>query len=486
MLYPVKDRLWKTSRFFPSIYYGASFLLLLTLLFTEAAGQSKQASSDLSSFPSSREDSSPMTETDSPLLGREEEQAGGINGAKQSPERTDTIQKKRFQPVGKGSTTAVSGEQYDRGGLHRVIYGGLWRDLWGTEIQVPYLDLEKTAGGLTPTKIGGGRQTTSLKFKGANGREYKFRSVDKEFSTVLPKALQETFVDNILQDMISAQNPVGAVVAAPLLDAAGVLNATPYLFVMPDDPRLGEFREQFAGMLGMIEEDPNEGPGDTPGYMGYTKIVGDDEIYDKLKDHNDNQIDYIDYLKVRLIDILIGDWSRHKDQYRWAKYEVGKENYWRAIPRDRDMAFTRYNGILPWLAATIVPEIEATGEDYPDIENLTWAGRTLDRRFLAPITKREWDSTTAFVVSQLTDNLIREAVHRMPDAMYAEEGEGERLTNVLLSRRDELPEASEEFFEIIHEQSDLWGSDDDEYVEIDRLDDDHVQVAFYRRDKETG
>ena len=390
----------------------------------------------------------------------------------------------RFRPVGKGTTTVIPGKEYDRGGLHRLIYGGLWRDLWGTEIEVPYLDLERTEGGLTPVKVGGGRQTTSLRLKGANGREYKFRSVNKEFSSVLPNALQETFVDNVLQDMISAQHPVGALVAAPLHDAVGVLNATPNLNVRPDDPRLGEYPEEFAGMLGMIEEHPNEGADDNPGFLGYTKIVGDKKIYDKLLEDNHNHIDHIDYLKVRLVDMLIGDWSRHIDQYRWAGEEEGEENYWRPIPRDRDMAFARYNGILPWLAAEGVPEIEGTGEDYPDIENLTWTGKTLDRRFLVPISREAWDSTTAFVLSRLTDQVIDEAVHRMPKEMY--EQAGEELAGILRSRRDELPEASEEFFELIHEQSDLWGSDDNEYVEIYRLNDDRVRVAFYRRDQKTG
>jgi hypothetical protein len=59
---------------------------------------------------------------------------------------------------------------------------------------------------------------------------------------------------DIVQDLTSTVHPGGALVVAPLLEAAGVLHATPQLAVMPDDPRLGEFRSSFAGMLGLLEE----------------------------------------------------------------------------------------------------------------------------------------------------------------------------------------------------------------------------------------
>jgi hypothetical protein len=54
------------------------------------------------------------------------------------------------------------------------------------------------------------------------------------------------------------------------------------------------------------------------------------------------------------------------------------------------------------------------------------------------------------------------------------------------NRRDQLAEASEELFELTHDQADLWGSDENEYVDVERVDDEHVTVSFYRRDKESG
>jgi hypothetical protein len=37
--------------------------------------------------------------------------------------------------------------------------------------------------------------------------------------------------------------------------------------------------------------------------------------------------------------MLIGDWDRHDDQWRWAAFDEGKHTVFKAIPRDRDQAF---------------------------------------------------------------------------------------------------------------------------------------------------
>jgi hypothetical protein len=49
-------------------------------------------------------------------------------------------------------------------------------------------------------------------------------------------------------------------------------------------------------------------------------------------------IDEAEYIKARLFDMLIGDWNRNEDQWRWGEYKKKKIVY-KPIPRDRDQAF---------------------------------------------------------------------------------------------------------------------------------------------------
>src|SRR5690348_17674967 len=171
-------------------------------------------------------------------------------------------------PPAAQAETVAAGVRYGAGWLHRLLLGAHYRDLWTTPLRVSVLDLGGFAGGLTPQRRGGGRETKSLRLQGANGRVYAFRSVDKDPTAALPPDLRQTFITGVVQDQISSSHPAGALVVAPLLDAAGVLNAAPQLFVMANDPRLGTFRPEFGGMLGQLEERPPKDAEDEPEFGG--------------------------------------------------------------------------------------------------------------------------------------------------------------------------------------------------------------------------
>ena len=118
------------------------------------------------------------------------------------------------------------------------------------------LDLAAVAGGLRVVSLGGGQETHSLHLEGRDGREYRFRSVDKDPARAIPAPLKSPLVAYVWRDNVSSEYPAAPAVVAPLLDAAGVLHVAPRLVVMPDDPALGAYRAQFRGMLGFLEERP--------------------------------------------------------------------------------------------------------------------------------------------------------------------------------------------------------------------------------------
>ena len=380
--------------------------------------------------------------------------------------------------------TVIPGPEYEAGWLHRVFFGSQWRSLWTTPITVPVLDIDNFAEGLEPIKRGGGFQTKSLHFKGNNGKYYKFRSINKDPEKVLPKYFRDTFVSDIVQDMISTAHPLSAIVAAPLLNAVDVLNSQPQILQLPSDPKLGEYREDFQNEFGTFAENPKDETDPELVFAGADKIVKNYKIFEILEEDNDNQIDVLEFLKARLMDLIIGDWDRHIGQWKWARFKEGKKKRWVPIPRDRDQVFSLYNGLIPWMTTVAVPQIEPFREDYRQVNDLTWSGRFLDRRFLVSIDAADWDSVTTFVQTRLTDQVIEDAVHRMPDEWFAKEGE--RIIHILKMRRDGLPEISGEYYEMITKYVSIYTSNKRECAEIKRLDDDRVEVLIYKKDKQTG
>ena len=363
----------------------------------------------------------------------------------------------------------VAGPEYRAGEVKRFLLGTSYRDLWTTPIAVPVLDLATFAGGLTPTETAGGNQTLSLRFRGADGKEYAFRSANKDPGREqggLPGPAKA-----LVRDQVSSLNPAGALVAARLVDATGALHVDPLLFVMPDDPRLGEFREQFAGMLGQMEERPHAFP-------GAAQVEGTEEMLRALETDPAARAAAAEYLTVRLMDIVLGDWDRHGDQYQWARFDRGGLRVWRPAPRDRDYVFVDYDGLLadlgrPWIprAVRFRPSLQES------LYGLIVQAQFLDRRLLGGLERAAWDSAAAGLRARLTDALIDDAVRRMPAEYQALEGA--RLAATLRARRDALPAAAARYYRMMAREAEAYGTDRADLAVVDRLPDGAVEVRIH-------
>jgi hypothetical protein len=372
------------------------------------------------------------------------------------------------------TTEVVPGPQYDTGWLHRLFFGSHYRDLWSTPIEAPVLDMDGFAGGLEVSRRGGGEQTKSLRLEGADGKEYQFRSIDKDPVKTLPLALRTTAAAAIVRDQTSAGHPVSALLAPPILEAAGVLHSTPEIFILPkDDPRLGKFAAEFGGMLGTIEERPRD---EGASFAGATEVISTTRLLEEVEDSPKDQMDARAFLTARLVDVFIGDWDRHADQWRWARFGDTRPHLWRPIPRDRDQAFARYDGILLTVARASTPQLVKFGPAYSGMLGQTWNGRDLDRRFLVPLEWPAWDSVATALQSRLTDEVIETAAARLPPSYLPLDST--RLANALKQRRDELPEAARRYYRHLAAEVDVHGTDRDEVAEVHRVNGRFAEVSL--------
>jgi hypothetical protein len=383
---------------------------------------------------------------------------------------------KSAPPQGARTHTIAPGPRYDAGGFERWIYGSDYRKLWTTPIEAPVLDLDSVGGGLTPTRTGGFGQSVSLHFDGRDGRRYVVRSVDKDPTKRLLPQLKGTFVESIIQDQISALLPTGALVVDPLLEATDILHSKHHLVIIPDDPRLGEFRDEYAGMLGMLLLHPDEGADNTPGFAGSRRISGTDTFLEALEDGPCDRVDAPGYLKARLVDMLIGDRDRHADQWRWASFPRDGCRTWVPIPEDRDQAFVSYDGLVMWVTRRSRPQQIKFESKYPSIVGLTFNGWELDRELLVELEQQVWDSVAKVVQEELTDEVIEDAVRRLPPPHY--KIVGEFLTEALKQRRELLAEAAIDYYRLISRWPDVKATDQDEYAELRHLDSGELEVRI--------
>lgn len=388
------------------------------------------------------------------------------------------------QPAEAVSQTTLASPQYEASPWHRVLLGENYRNVWRSPVTVPVLNLRDEAGGLRPVQRGGGMQTFSLRMAGKDGKEYVLRSVEKYAENAIPKALRSGFVNDLVQDQISASHPYAALVVPPLAQAAGVFHTNPRLVIVPDDSLLGPYRRTFARTLALYEERVDGNYENSSQFGGTKKVVSTTKLLEKLAEDNDNRVDQQAVLKARLFDVWLGDWDRHDDQWRWASFKSGKGTVYQPIPRDRDQAFFVNMGIIPRIVSRkwAMPKFQGFNETIRDVPGLAFNARFFDRSFLTEPSLDEWLKTADSLVQHLTDPVIDEALKQLPEAAYQETAS--TIKAKLQHRRADLPRYARELYAFLARTVEVTGSDKKERFEVDRLPDGGMSVVVSKLKKE--
>lgn len=371
----------------------------------------------------------------------------------------------------------IPGPEYGTNAIGRTLLGKHYRDAWITPVTVPVKMATSLMGGLEPLRLGGGLQTNSLRFRAPDGREMVFRSVDKSPRKSLDFELRNTIVGEVVDDQTTMGHPFGPLVAARLMDSIGILHVNPDLFMLGNCPALGDFNPVFGGMLGTLEEVPRgrKKKDGVPGSFGAKTIDKSYEAFSKRFDDQEVTFAHDEFLRARLFDLLIGDWNRHEDNWKWAEFEKDGFKTLRPIPRDRDNAFSLIDGVGPRFASKVfLTRLEHFGFDKPDAGSLSYQSRHLDRFILSPLVRKDYVREAKIIQDALTDELIEQSVRQMPAETYAVSGE--EIVAKLKTRRDALLEYAEDLYLRYAETVDIIGTNDEEQFTIRTFGDYNVEV----------
>jgi hypothetical protein len=378
-----------------------------------------------------------------------------------------------FKEIREDSVTVQIHPDYDKAGkLHRLLFGENFRKEWAAPTRLPVLRTSELAGGLRPDKRGGGMQSKSLRLKDKEGKEWVFRSVEKSPDGLLPENIRQTFARDVIDDFTSGQYPFGALVVPPIADAVGVPHANPVIGLVAPDSSLGIYEKVFANTVVLFEEREPLGKSDNS-----------DKMKKNLQKDNDNQIREKEMLNARLLDMLLGDWDRHEDQWRWYNNGKGKDKKYIGVPRDRDQVFHVNQGFLPNLASRewILPTLR----DFdPEIKKENWL--LFKTRFVNAypefqFSKEQWLKQANRFKAAVTDSVLETALLRLPKAAY--DIRHEEFSRLLKARRDRIPEAAERYYNFIQEIADIRLSDKNELIRISDADGGSMHVIVNKINK---
>jgi hypothetical protein len=383
------------------------------------------------------------------------------------------------------STVRVAaGPQYERSALHQFFWGKHYRKLWSLPVKVPVFNLRTAVpGGLTPVREGGSFQTKNLRLVASDGRQYVLRSVDKDATKALPEGLQNGPIGRLMKDQTSVINPYGAYIVPPLAEAVGVYHTNPVLVYVADDPALGEFREAFANALYLLEERP-EGDQSAVASFGNSRLVESSRrVFTNLLASPQYRIEARHYLRARLFDMWLGDWSRREDQWRWASFQApDNSTQYRPIPRDRDHAFFKFNdGLLTRIIGWVKSNYQTFDKDIKlsNVAGLNRAAEPMDKSLLVYLTRQDFQQIADSMQQQLSNGVIKQALAVWPQEVYALAGA--EFDEKLRSRRDQLPAVANKFYDLLARDVEIPGTDASERFVVDVPAPQQLRVSVYQR-----
>jgi hypothetical protein len=336
-----------------------------------------------------------------------------------------------------------------------LFLGQNYRKEWATPVKLPVFKMK--ALGLKVKELGGGQQTISLQLEDEKGRGWSLRSIDKEVSKALPKNLQNPVLLNLTQQIISAAHPYVPLTIPLLAEKLGVVAADPVIYYVPDDPAFGEYRPLFANTVCLLEErEPTPDHSDTK---------STDKLLDRIFEKNNELIDQEAVLKARLLDMLIGDWDRHSDQWRWAETKKDGQDYYYPIPRDRDQAYFYSNGLfVRMMQILVLKHLVSYNDDLEKINSFNYKSWPFDKLFLNDLDREQWTTIIKSVQSELTDDVIHEAFKKLPPEIYPLHGPD--LEKKLIGRRDKLLKKGMKYYRFLSNEVTVYGSDEAEYFDV--------------------
>ncbi|SIT97676.1 Calcineurin-like phosphoesterase [Epilithonimonas bovis DSM 19482] len=371
--------------------------------------------------------------------------------------------------------------------LYNFLWGKHYRYYYSKKIEAKNLELDTIFGGVKPSRAGGGHQTRSLRLETRAGQEYVMRALKKSGVRFLQAVAFKdqyviddftgSFADSFLLDFYTTSHPYTPLAIGGMADKLGIRQTNPQLFFIPKQNTLKSYNQNFGDELYYLEEKPEE-TDENP-----NKVLSTDEVMTNLAKDEKNKMDEKAWAKARLFDMLIGDWDRHQDQW---KFEAKKENgnvIYSPIAKDRDQAFAKYDGAITSYLMRIPDLKHMQTFDYK-IKNIKWFNREpypLDLAFTKGLTEQDWIDQALFIQQNLTENDIRNAFANLPKEVQDQASED--LISKLLIRKNDLQKYAQDYYQFLSRKVLLAGTNKKDKFVITRLPNHNTEVKIYRLKK---
>lgn len=394
--------------------------------------------------------------------------------------REDTISSK---PGGLVQKSIYPPTSHKRTGVYNLIVGKHYRELYSTPITVESTGLYNLYGGIK--LIGQVPRLHALFFEDNHAHLYMVRPLggattfmESDFfkNTYNKNEFKGTYVDKFIGDAYTITHPYAFMVANKLAEGVGVSSFGSKIFYIPKHATT----DTIADGTGI--EDRLISIYDLKTFTSHSKVIETEELLMKIQESKAFHVDQNEYIRDRLLDILIGDWNKTRESWQWYEVPHGDSLVYMPLVADRSHAFTKVDGVLFKLMLNVFGLNSITNYD-SNIKNLEKAngiGIPLDVALVARTGRDVWYQQAKQIKSLLTDSVIDNAFKELPKEIY-DSPDTEIIKTNLKNRRDVVEKIAQKYYDILQQTPVITGTNTDDLFVIDEKDRRTTNIRIYDR-----
>lgn len=380
--------------------------------------------------------------------------------------------------------TSVFGKSViERGPFYKFLWGNHYKKYYQQQILVQTATLDTLYGGLKPIGLDTENTTGSLYFSSKKGKQYVMVPLQKDaasfFNSLVYKnqltkdKRKNELTESFLMDYFTAIHPFMPLVLPDLSKAIGVQAMQPELLYIPKHKVLENYNENFGDALYYLSEKP-------------ANSIGTDAMLHLIHTNKSHQVDTQNYLRARLLDMLIGDWDRNAENWQWSVHQEQGKTIYRPIPLNRDQAFAKYDGTFLGLLKSIpaMGQMQSYSYNLKQIKKFNLQAYTLDLALLADCDEKTWLDQVQFIKENLTNEQINQAFANLPSEIKDETTS--TLKMYLKNRLDKLDRSAKSYHKLLEKKGVVVGTLEDDVFVINRLSGGRTTVVVYNGKKVPG
>jgi hypothetical protein len=388
------------------------------------------------------------------------------------------------------SSSVYSTDETNKSKAYQGFWGEHYREFYSKAVNAKVAFIDTLKGGLTPIRRGGGHQSKSLRLETKDGKQYVMRALRKSAIKFLQSTafqdkyveedLEGSFADSFLLDFYTTAHPYTPTTIGTLADAADVFHTNPELYYIPKQEGLGVFNDEYGDELYIIEERVESNHSDLESFGKPKDILSTSDVLQEIHKSGKSIVDEPSYIRARLFDMLIGDWDRHQDQWRWAVFEKADgTEICKPIPRDRDQAFSIFDGSVLGFLRCAVPSLrmmQSFDEELPSPKWFNFEPYPLDMTFINESNWEDWEREAKALQTGITDDVIENAFKNLPEEMKGQTIEEIKVK--LKGRRGNIVDIARTYYEYVNEHEVITGTQKSDTFEITRHADGKTTIAI--------